>query len=244
MPFKATGEWKETNLQADLKARETAILICDMWDNHWCTGAAKRVDVLAKKMEPVINAARAGGIVIIHSPSDTMEFYKDYPQRKRMMEIAKVDTPTPLPILTPPLPVDTKDGGCDTTPPDKFYLAWKHENSAITIHDSDFISENGNEVYSLLRQRGIKNLLVVGVHTNMCVLERSFAIQQMTKWGIRCVLVRDLTDSMYNPKESPQVTHDQGTELVIEYIEQNLCPTVLSRDLVNALGKAGTASHK
>jgi hypothetical protein len=58
------------------------------------------------------------------------------------------------------------------------------------------------------------------------------------------VLVRDLTDSLYNPKGSPYVHHDQGTELVIEYIEQNLRPTVLSRDLVNALGKAGTASHK
>ena len=38
----------------------------------------------------------------------------------------------------------------------------------------------------------------------------------MTKWGIRCVLVRDMTDSMYDPKASPFVAHERGTALVIE----------------------------
>jgi len=243
-PFKASGEWEEVNFQEDIPTNEAAIIICDMWDNHWCTGAAKRTDILAQEMAPVIDVARAHGIVIIHAPSETMEYYMDYPQRKRMLQIAKVNPPPALAIARAPLPIDAADGGCDTTPPDKFFVAWKHENSAITIHDADFISENGNEVYSLLRQRGIKNLMVMGVHTNLCVLTRTFAIRRMTEWGIRCILVRDLTDSLYNPKDRPYVRHDQGTELVIEYIEQNLCPTVLSSDLVSALGKAGTLGQK
>ena len=36
---------------------------------------------------------------------------------------------------------------------------------------------------------GIKHLILFGVHTNMCVLHRSFAIKQMTRWGVPCVLV-------------------------------------------------------
>jgi hypothetical protein len=75
----------------------------------------------------------------------------------------------------------------------------------------------------------------MGVHTNMCILKRSFAIKQMTKWGIHCVLVRDLTDSMYNPNDRPRVNHDQGTELVIEHIEKYWAPTVLSSELAAAL---------
>ena len=93
------------------------------------------------------------------------------------------------------------------------------------------VSDKGAEIYSLLRLRGIDNLLVMGVHTNMCVLNRTFAIKQMTKWGVRCILVRDLTDSMYDPKASPFVAHDQGTELVIEHIEKYWCPTTLSKYL-------------
>jgi len=74
------------------------------------------------------------------------------------------------------------------------------------------------------------------VHTNMCILNRSFAIKQMAKWGVRCVLVRDLTDSMYNPKDRPFVPHDQGTELVIEHIEKYWAPSVLSSELMAAMG--------
>jgi len=71
----------------------------------------------------------------------------------------------------------------------------------------------------------------MGVHTNMCVLNRSFAIEQMTRWGVRCVLVRDLTDAMYNPKMRPHVTHEAGTGLVIGHIEKWWCPTCSSADL-------------
>jgi hypothetical protein len=77
----------------------------------------------------------------------------------------------------------------------------------------------------------------MGVHTNMCILNRSFAIKQMTKWGLRCILVRDLTDAMYDPKAQPFVTHEQGTELVIQHIEKHWCPTVESAELLRAFGR-------
>src|SRR5947208_5478128 len=31
-----SGQWKEVTPVRELPARETAILICDMWDKHWC----------------------------------------------------------------------------------------------------------------------------------------------------------------------------------------------------------------
>lgn len=231
--FKGSGQWDEVRMERAFPVSKTAILICDMWDKHWCSGATRRVEVLAHKMAPVIEQARARGIQIIHAPSETMEFYKDSPQRRRILRIARIEPPAPLGIADPPLPIDDSDGGCDTG--DQFYTAWKRENAAIPIADPDVISDDGVEIYSFLRERGITNLLVMGVHTNMCVLNRSFAIKKMTNWGIRCVLVRDLTDTMYNPKSRPFVAHDRGTELVIEHIEKYWCPTVLSGDLLQAL---------
>jgi hypothetical protein len=61
----------------------------------------------------------------------------------------------------PPLPIDAKSGGCDT--PDQFYKAWTREHPGLRIDDADVISDNGAEIYSFLRERGVDTLLVMGV---------------------------------------------------------------------------------
>jgi nicotinamidase-related amidase len=86
-----------------------------------------------------------------------------------------------------------------------------------------------------LRVRGIETVFYTGVHANMCILNRTFAIRQMTKWGVRCILLRDLTDAMYNPNDAPHVSHSRGTEMVVEHIEKYWSPTALSGDLRAAL---------
>ena len=54
----------------------------------------------------------------------------------------------------------------------------------------------------------------------------------MTQLGFQVVLVRDLTDAMYDPRTRPFVSHARGTELVIEHIETMWCPSILSEDLM------------
>jgi nicotinamidase-related amidase len=229
--FKGSGQWDEVSVKKEIDPKKTALVICDMWDKHWCESASKRCDALSKKAGPVVAALRKKGVTIIHCPSDCMEFYKDSAQRKSMIAVKKVTPPTNRAILDAPLPIDDSDGGCDDEKPAKSFKAWTRQHAAIELADGDFVSDQGSEVYSLLKSRGIDTLLVMGVHTNMCVLNRTFAIKQMTRWGIKCVLVRDLTDAMYSPKKKPFVSHDKGTELVVEHIEKYWCPTVLSAEL-------------
>jgi nicotinamidase-related amidase len=233
-----SGKWDEVTVAKSFAAKETAILICDMWDKHWCQKASERCEILAKKMVPVLENARSVGVQVIHAPSECMEFYKDTAQRRRILAVPRVDPPKPLDRTEPPLPVDTTEGGCDDATPTKSYKAWTRQNATIPIGDDDVISDNGNEIYSFLHQRGIKNLIIMGVHTNMCVLGRSFGIRQMTRWGINCVLVRDLTDAMYDPRKKPFVSHEEGTELVIQHIEKYWCPTIASADLLRTPAKS------
>src|SRR5437764_906072 len=110
--FKGSGDWQEVQSRQTIPASQTAILICDMWDDHWCKGASRRVGELADRMDPVLAQARKLGILIIHSPSDTMDFYKDSPQRKLMLALERVEPPPALGLLDPPLPIDDKAGGC------------------------------------------------------------------------------------------------------------------------------------
>ena len=101
-----SGQWNEVTRVQELPAREAAILICDMWDQHWCRSAARRCDEIAHRMAPVIEAARARGVTIIHAPSDCMEFYQDTPQRRRMIDVPYVEPPPPRQIDEPPLPIE------------------------------------------------------------------------------------------------------------------------------------------
>jgi nicotinamidase-related amidase len=235
-PFKGSDAWEEIALKKEFNPRETAIIICDVWDKHWCDSATGRCDALAKKMAPVIAAARAKGVTIVHAPSDTMEYYKDSPARKRVKEAARVEMPKALQLPDPPLPIDDSDGGCDDPNPSKSFRAWKRQHAAIIVDEErDGVSDNGQEIYNFLQPKGVKNLFIMGVHTNMCVLHRSFAIKPMTRIGMKCVLVRDLTDAMYNPRMRPMVSHAEGTEKIIQHIEKYWCPTCLSTDLASAV---------
>jgi nicotinamidase-related amidase len=232
--FKGSGQWQEVEFGYPLPLDRTAVVICDMWDKHWCRGATLRVGQLVDRMEPFLQKLRTHGALIVHAPSETMGFYDGAAQRKAILAMPTMTPPAPLALTDPALPVDSSDGGCDTD--DKFYKAWSREHPGLTIGPNDLISDNGQEIYNAVKLRGISTLLVMGVHTNMCILNRSFAIRQMTKWGMKCILVRDLTDAMYDPKDKPYVSHKAGTELVIEHIEKYWAPSTRSTDILAALG--------
>ena len=184
------------------------------------------------------SSLRARAVLIVHGPSDTMKYYEGTPQRKLAQDAPMVKTQTAIrwnhvdPAYEAPLPIDDSDGGCDDDPPCANYRAWKREHPAVTVAPQDAVSDSGQEIYNLFRQRGITNVIYCGVHTNMCVLGRSFGIRQMRKLGMNTLLVRDLTDTMYNHRMAPFVPHDRGTELMIQHVEKYWCPTILSSEFL------------
>ena len=228
----ATGhaEWQVVLTPRTLDPRHSAIVICDMWDRHWSRGATERVGRMAPIMNDLIKVARGRGVHIVHAPSDTMPFYADAPARRRVLEKQPVEPPEPIEHVDPPLPIDDSDGGSDTGEK-PWFKAWSRQHPAIEIdQERDAISDNGWEVYSYLQPRGVRTVFVMGVHTNMCVINRSFGIKQLVRWGLQAVLIRDLTDAMYNPAMRPYVSHAEGTQLVVEYIEKFWAPSVESRE--------------
>ncbi|NLF02522.1 MAG: isochorismatase [Anaerolineales bacterium] len=231
--------WRVRECPARLIPSETALVLCDVWDRHWCRGANERLERMLPRMAAVVEAARSVGVLIVHAPSDTMAFYRDSPARQRVWAAPPIAPPADLLHDDPALPVDAADGGCDTL--DNVagvdVRVWTRQHPAIRIdEDQDAISDSGQELYSLYQHVGIRTVILMGVHTNMCILHRSFAIKQMVRWGFAVALVRDLTDTMYNPARPPYVAHAEGTRLTVEFIERFWCPTIESRDLIQACG--------
>lgn len=232
------GAWQERLREVDWHARQTAVIVCDMWDRHWCRGATARVAEMAPRMNRFLKAARARGALIIHAPSDTMDYYRDTPQRRLAQAAPPVEPEVPLRNWCHldreregQLPIDDSDGGCDDQPRCREQRAWTHQIDTLEIFPGDAITDSA-EAYYLIRQRGIRNVLILGVHLNMCVLGRPFGIRQLVAQGLNVALVRDLTDTMYNSRRRPYVSHFVGTDLMVEHVEKHWCPSITSADLL------------
>ena len=233
-----TSRFRVVQKRLEWDPEQTAIIICDMWNQHWCKGATGRVGELAPRMNEIVSKARVMGIMIVHSPSGTVNFYEDHPARKRAQNAPKAaNLPGDISKWcrwidekekTLGYPIDHSDGGCDCQPKCKQGSPWRRQVDIIEIRNKDAISDSGVEVWNLLEQHGIDNIIIMGVHTNMCVLGRPFGLRNMARYGKNVVLMRDMTDTMYNSRMRPYVSHFTGTDLVVEHIEKYVCPTITS----------------
>lgn len=224
--------WKIDIDDKQYSADKVAVIICDVWDRHWCRGANIRLGVLLDRINSTAAAARDAGVSIIHAPSDTLDYYSGHKARERIQKIPDVVMPESKEMLLPAMPVDAGDEGCDS---DECIAerVWSSQHEAVYIDpEKDVISDSGDEVYNWLKYKGITKVLIMGVHTNMCIINRSFGLKHMTELGFDVSLIRDLTDAMYNPERSPYVSHEEGTQLVIGYIEKFICSSILSEDLI------------
>ena len=229
---------------------KTALIVCDMWDLHHCLNAVRRGAEMAPTMDRLLKAARDRGAVVIHAPSGCVEAYQDHPARRHATE-------TPRARSFPPriaswcyqipdegrgiYPIDQSDGGEDDDPAEHRKWAedlkakgrnprapWKSQTDALGIEPTDYISDGGEEIWSILEARGVENVLLMGVHLNMCVLGRPFGLRRLASAGKNVALVRDLTDTMYNPGAAPYVNHFAGTDLMVEHVEKFVAPTITS----------------
>ncbi|MBN82562.1 MAG: nicotinamidase [Planctomycetaceae bacterium] len=224
----------ERQVQWDLK--RTALLICDMWDSNGCVPAIERSLEMPRRMNQVTRIARQRGATIIHAPSSVVDFYKDTPQRQRALHLPIArNKPEGLDSWCHrtddrdlDYPIEVKGCCCPTPCPPESYQEITRQMAALEIHKDDVISASGSEIWNLFEHRGIDNLIIMGVHTNMCVLGRPFGIRNMVRFGKNVALMRDLTDTIYGPHAAPYVSHFTGTDLIVEHIERNWCPTLTS----------------
>lgn len=230
-----------TILRPDWDAARAAVIICDMWDVTHCVSAARRGAEMAPRMNEVVGGLREQGALIIHAPSGCVEFYTGTPARLRAIQAPHAPAPASFDWTgwehdaDAALPATLTDpGGCSCDSPEPCGEAaappypWTRQIPLIDIDPRDAVSDDGQEVFNLLEERGIEDVIVMGVHTNICVLGRPFGIRQLVWLGKKPVLCRDLTDSFHRDPRG----HFWGTEQVVAHIERKWCPTVTSDKLV------------
>ena len=95
-PKQPDGTFAPLGKPVQWDAKKTALIVCDMWDDHWCKSAARRVTEMAGPMNDMLKIARAKGGFFIHMPSSVTDFYKETPARKLAQSAPFATTPMPL----------------------------------------------------------------------------------------------------------------------------------------------------
>lgn len=234
---------------------QTAVLVCDMWDAHHCVNAVRRGAELAPRIDAFVSQLRERGVVVIHAPSDCMAHYAQHPARLRAQATPRAQSlPDQIENWCDRIPseemaaypIDQSAGGEDDDPEEHRLWAarlsadgrnpqapWQSQTAAIAIDaQQDYVSDSGPEIWSILEDRDVSNVILVGVHTNMCVLGRPFGLRRMTMGGKNTVLARDLTDTMVDPGAWPYANHFTGTDLIVSHIERYVCPTISSDQIL------------
>jgi nicotinamidase-related amidase len=229
-----------TVFRDDWDISKIAVVICDMWDTAQCVSAARRVAELAPRINAVLAGLRGDGALIVHAPAGCMDFYAGTTARVRARRAPPVQSPVPVDwhdwdaSREPPLPTALADDTpCSCEPGEPCTeggppYPWTHQIESIEISSTDAVTDDGLELLALLEERGIEDVVVLGVHANRCVLGRPYGIRQLVYWTKRPVLCRDLTDSYHRDPRG----HRWGNEQMIAHIEQHWCPTLTSDQLV------------
>ena len=168
-------------------------------------------------------------------PGDCADYYSDYKQRIAAKNENKVNVSRliyygvghnfikhgifPMSYLY--------KGGCNCKPTCINQPVWSRQHENIEIGDDDLIATDPLEINSILKNRNIKNIVYTGVHANICIVSRPTGMRKMKRLGFNCYLVKSLTDIMYNAAHSPEVSHEQAFENVIDFIEKTVCPVIL-----------------
>ena len=184
-----------------MNPQKTAIIVIDMWNFHWCMTASERVSAMVPRMNRTLATARELGMLVVWNPSDVVTAYSGYPQYETAVATKHRQPPKIREPLSAKFTAPLGRCMCGQGISCGGNYGWDGMNPDLAIDDGDLISSSTSEIYTLLTERGITDIIYMGVHTNMCVFGKPGAMSSMWSAGFNCMLARDLNDAFtaYEP---------------------------------------------
>lgn len=207
------------HVDMQLPVEATALVLVDTWDNHVIESWLERAEqVMREAVVPVLAAARAAGLTIVHAPSprvtpsypEHMARHRPVPEapppdwptvefRARQAEYAAFRGPRAQPPGVPDITIGM--------------------SPLIEVRDDDVLLQTGQQLHELCRDRGLLHLIYAGFATNWCVLGRDYGMRAMAARGYNLILLRDATMGVEYPDTLEEL---MATELAIREAETQL----------------------
>jgi nicotinamidase-related amidase len=224
---------------------QAALVLVDIWSTHYIESWFRRAaDVTTTRIVPVLEAARAAGMLVIHGPSP---------------QVAERYAPRPK---ADPRPTASDQRSEVEWPPPAFRGIYRGgEHAAFGRHPEPRLKEaldryvteldiaaparplpgepvihTGDEMHALLAERRILHLFYAGFATNWCVLYRDYGMLAMSNRGYNLVLIRDATTGV---EFHDTVATLAATEIQVREIETKYAWSTTTDAFVAACRRVG-----
>ena len=225
---------RETTMS--LPVGQTALVLVDVWNNHFIESWLERASQVTREaVVPVLEAARAAGLTIVHAPCPEVAAQFDQLARHR----PPPHEPEPD---WPPADFRSRHGayaafrGPRDQPPGIPRIEPLGMSPAIEVEDDDFVVATGQQLHDLCRGRRILHLVYAGFAANWCVLGRDYGMRAMRRRGYNLILLRDATMGVEFPDTLGELT---ATELAVREAEQQIGFSASNEDFLAVCRGAG-----
>jgi nicotinamidase-related amidase len=221
---------------------QVALVCLDVWNMDLHQDMHVRDErITRERIVPLVKAARASGLQIIHAPSPSIaRRHANWVNLEQDAQRPESSGNTPH---WPPTSFRERTGEFSRyASPERpnILSSWKFLGDNCDFHDQvrpisdEPVIATGEELQRLCAQKGILFLLYAGFHTPGCMTNRSYGITEMRDRGYTCILVRDCTNGMETHE-----THDEQTSMkgTIAFLEHMQIYSLESRQIIESFAK-------
>lgn len=213
--------WTKTDIP--LEPAHTAVLVMHAWDippRESCPGIYRVCEYIPRSQEIMkdrfpefLDAVRASGVRLIHIGSRTEKSLDSLPGYRR---VAKRYPPEAAPEQIEP--DDTlrrlrefrnENVFYDRTNQSDVRAAAAARDFAIVPRNDEDVACTSGQLFGLCREYGITHLIYTGFAVNACLTMSPCGFFDMSRRGILCSIVRDLTTAVENRESCATESHKE-----------------------------------
>lgn len=219
-PGMTFGGWQQTEIPLD--PSRTAVVVMHVWDTPETKALLQHVEYISRakaiiesRFPSFLQAARASDVCVIHVAAGFESVLQTYPGYRRMLE------------KYPSMPHPVIEAGSDLLALrdrhyrltaadtqekyDELEAGYADYGFAVPPLDEEPVVSAPDQLFGFCRDHGIEHLIYIGFAVNACLTLSPCGMLDMSRYGLMCSVVGDLTTGVEN-KEScvAQTNRDYG----------------------------------
>jgi len=227
----------------ELDAAAAALVLVDIWSDHTVASHRERaLAIVRERIAPLLAAARAAGLTVIHAPSPEADVPLAWGQRFRHRLAAWTLHHTRRLFERPDWPPRAfrrRTGpwtACTRGPAPEPASHLRGVPAEALPRPGEPVVLSGAALHRALRRRRILHLFYAGFATNLCLHRtRDYSIESMVRRGYNPILLRDCTTGL---ETADTIEELLMTRTAIQQIEQSAASTTAA-ELMAALAEPG-----